>query len=130
MIRREGPKGTFYGCLRYPVCKGYRVVDEAASEEVPVAIPVQRSMTDDFTAEPAPVATRVEAAPAQEPSFSLEMPSDSTIKETAEKKFKVVSDPTRLKLILILSQKQRNVTELCDDLAEGRKASTGSLATI
>jgi DNA-binding transcriptional ArsR family regulator len=42
-------------------------------------------------------------------------PSSSEIRRVAEL-LKQVSDPTRLQVLMLLSEKERNVTELCGDL--------------
>jgi len=48
-------------------------------------------------------------------TFRLDIPSDDTIRRAAVK-LDMISDPTRLKTVLILAIEERNVTELCVDL--------------
>jgi DNA-binding transcriptional ArsR family regulator len=52
---------------------------------------------------------------AESPRFSPELPAEDDINALSAK-FGMVSDSSRLKIILILGQTERNVTELCDDL--------------
>ena len=51
----------------------------------------------------------------QGPNFSPRLPDDELVKMAAEK-FGKASDPSRLKIMLVLAQQDRNVTELCGDL--------------
>lgn len=60
-----------------------------------------------------PTVTRYQPTPQQ--SLAPELPDDGAIREAAEQ-FNILSDPTRLKILLILVQRERNVTELCEDL--------------
>ena len=43
------------------------------------------------------------------------LPNDDTIKAVAGK-FAMMRDPSRLKIVLVLAQQERNVTEICGDL--------------
>lgn len=63
--------------------------------------------------EESPFPTR--SMPSVRSSFTPELPDDDLVEEAAGK-FNMVSDATRLKVILILAQRERNVTELCEDL--------------
>jgi Bacterial regulatory protein, arsR family len=54
--------------------------------------------------------------------------STSEIRRVAEL-LKQVSDPTRLQVLMLLSEKERNVTELCSDLGT-QSQPVGRVSTI
>ena len=57
----------------------------------------------------------IQHAPASAKAAASPTRSPSEIRRVAEL-LKQVSDPTRLQVLMLLSEKERNVTELCSDL--------------
>jgi DNA-binding transcriptional ArsR family regulator len=61
-------------------------------------------------------AAKPKARPAAAPTPKAAPPRPAVRIRQAADLLKQVSDPTRLQILLLLSQKERNVTELCNDL--------------
>jgi DNA-binding transcriptional ArsR family regulator len=77
--------------------------------------PVISQGTEDYSTNGVSFSNPVQATLEQRRTFSPNLPEDDVIQANAEK-FNMVSDATRLKVMLILAHQERNVTELCEDL--------------